>query len=200
MLNPTLVAAISTDYAGLVALFTRKLGDRALAEDLVNQAYVESLPKLAADRIADPSRFSGFVYRVAFNLLRNHRRRMDNRSDMRASSLTLENLAGDGSPVEQLFRDGIVQQVRRVVMELPIARDRDIVRRYYLEEQSKNVICRELGLTPGHFDKVVFRARKRMKQLLVEGGVEYIDRVEKAPRQRPAYIAPAAQLQPSLDC
>jgi RNA polymerase sigma-70 factor, ECF subfamily len=175
MLNPTLAATISADYAGLISLFARKLGDRALAEDLVNQAFVESLDKLAQQQIADPGRFSGFVYGVAFNLLRNHRRRMDNRRDNRASSMVLDNLPSNASLFDQLLEESIAATTRRMVTELPIARDREVVRRFYLEEHGKAEICVDLGLSPLHFDKIVFRARRRLRRLLEAHGIESHD-------------------------
>jgi RNA polymerase sigma-70 factor, ECF subfamily len=172
MLNPTLAATISADYAGLISLFARKLGDRALAEDLVNQAFVESLDKLAQQQIADPGRFSGFVYGVAFNLLRNHRRRMDNRRENRASSIVLDNLPSNASLFDQLLDENMALAVRRIVTELPIARDREVVRRFYFEEQAKAIICTDLGLSPLHFDKIIFRARRRMRRLLEAHGID----------------------------
>jgi RNA polymerase sigma-70 factor, ECF subfamily len=175
MLNPTLAATISADYAGLIALFARKLGDRALAEDIVNQAFVESLDKLAQQQIADPGRFSGFVYGVAFNLLRNHRRRMDNRRENRASSIVLDNLVSDASLFDQFLDDSMAAAIRRIVAELPIARDREVVRRFYLEEHTKAAICAELGLSPLHFDKIVFRARRRMRRLMEAHGIDVRD-------------------------
>jgi RNA polymerase sigma-70 factor, ECF subfamily len=175
MLNPTLAATISADYAGLISLFARKLGDRELAEDLVNQAFVESLDKLAQQQIADPGRFSGFVYGVAFNLLRNHRRRMDNRRDNRASSIVLDNLPSNASLFDQLVDESIAAATRRLVTELPIARDREVVRRFYLEEQGKVEICKDLGLSALHFDKIVFRARRRLRRLLEARGIESCD-------------------------
>lgn len=175
MLNPTLAATISADYAGLIALFARKLGDRALAEDLVNQAFVESLDKLAQQQIADPGRFSGFVYGVAFNLLRNHRRRMDNRRDTRASSLVLDNLPANSSLFDQLQDERMAHATRRIVTELPIARDREVVRRFYLEEHGKAEICADLGLSPLHFDKIVFRARRRLRRLFEAHGIDSRD-------------------------
>lgn len=182
MLNPPLIAEISADYAGLVSLFKRKLRDHELAEDLINQAFVESLDKLAAHQIADPSRFSGFVYGVAFNLLRNHRRRMDNRLDARATNIPLERLACDASPAEQHQQDSTAQQVRRIVEKLPVARDREVVRRFYLEEQCKDVICQDMGLSPLNFDSIVFKARRRMKRLLEASGFERGDFFSSASR------------------
>lgn len=175
MLNPTLATQIQADYAGLVALFAGRLRDRALAEDVVNQAFVESLQKLACGRIADPSRFSGFVYGVAFNLLRNHQRRMGNRPEMRASDFALINFAGAETPFDIHSRECTTARVRRALAQLPIARDREVIRRLYLEEQSKEVICRELGLSPLNFDRIVFRARRRMRVVLETSGLEYGD-------------------------
>src|SRR5260370_30737955 len=126
MQNATLEATIGSDYAGLISLLTRKLRDRELAEDLINEAFVESLGKLANGQIENPSRFSGFVYKVAFNLLRNHRRRMDNRCDVRADYIDIEQLTASTSPLEELCDDGTTHLMHLVVQELPVARDREI--------------------------------------------------------------------------
>ncbi|HEY5810286.1 MAG TPA: sigma-70 family RNA polymerase sigma factor [Povalibacter sp.] len=175
MLNLTLATQIKADYAGLVALFAGRLRDRALAEDVVNQAFVESLQKLASGRIADPGRFSGFVYGVAFNLLRNHRRRLGNRPEMRASDSALANYPSRETPFDVHSRECIAQHVRCALEQLPIARDREIIRRLYLEEQSKEAICQDLGLSTLNFDRIVFRARRRMRVVLEAAGVAYGD-------------------------
>jgi RNA polymerase sigma factor (sigma-70 family) len=175
MLNPTLVAAISADYAGLISLFARRLGDRSLAEDIVNQAFVESLQKLAQQRIADPTRLSGYVYRVAFNLLRNHRRLMANRPETRTSVAVLEGLATDTTPHELHTRNCIAQLVRRVIEDLPVRRDREVIRRFYLDEESKPDICRELHLSYLNFDRIAFRARRRLKALMEAQGLRSSD-------------------------
>lgn len=162
MLNASLMAIIAADYAGLIALFTNRLRDRELAQDLINEAFAESLCQLAEQRIADPSRFSGYVYRVAFNLLRNHRRRMDNRSDVRVSAAWLERLAVDAPSPEDCFEEQAGERIRQVVAELPVPRDRELIQRFYLHEQTKQEICRDLALAPAHFNKILFRARRRL--------------------------------------
>jgi RNA polymerase sigma-70 factor, ECF subfamily len=162
-------------YAGLISLFRRKVGNRELAEDLVNQAFVEALDKLAAHQIADPSRFSGFVYGVAFNLFRNHRRRMENRIGLRAANALLAGLACDASPSEQHHEDRVARQIRCIIEELPATCDKEVVRRFYLEEHCKSAICADMGLSPLRFDKILFRARRRLKVLLQAHGFERAD-------------------------
>lgn len=175
MEDPVLEAKISADYGRLVASFTHKAGDRALAEDIVNDALLASLQKLAMQQIADPTRFSGYVYGVAANLLRNHRRLMDNRPDLRADAAALDAVATATSPADEHFRDCVALQVRRLVDELPVARDRELIRRFYLQGQCKHAICRELGLTHLNFDRIAFRARRRMKALMNAHGLGSAD-------------------------
>jgi RNA polymerase sigma-70 factor, ECF subfamily len=170
-------ATICADYASLVAMLTRKLRDVSLAEDLVHEAFVESLDKLQRGRIADPSRFSGFVYAVALNLLRNHRRLMDNRVAAQAAEEALDSLCSDSSPFEQSSREVLGQQVRAAIEELPVARDRDALRTFYLMEQDKAAVSHRFGIEPHNLDKILFRARRRVRRRLLARGLDARDAV-----------------------
>ena len=44
-----------------------------------------------------------------------------------------------------------------------VERDKEILRRYFVFEQDKPLICQALDLTPDQFDKVLYRARNRLK-------------------------------------
>ena len=147
--------------------------NEAVAADLLNDAIATALEHLQADRIAQPEQIAGYVYQVAMNLLRNHRRKMDERSDNRVDSEALDSIAGESTDSVALAT--IAQHVRQLIVELPTDRDRLIVRRFYLDEEEKDVICRELQLAPLHFDKVIFRARQRMKALLEKRGLKRHD-------------------------
>jgi RNA polymerase sigma-70 factor (ECF subfamily) len=173
-LHPDVLTLITTEYGGLVALLHRKLRDEQLARDTLNQAIVTSLEHLQSGRISDPSLIAGYVFQVAMNHLRNHRRKMDERLDKRVDPEALDNVAteADDSAGD---RSKLAAQVRKVLEALPTARDREIVKRFYLDEEEKEPICRDLGLSPLHFDKVVFRARQRMRKLLEESGFRKTD-------------------------
>ena len=49
---------------------------------------------------------------------------------------------------------------------MKVERDRDILVSYYAKEEEKGSICERLDLTPANFDRVLFRARSRLKQLI----------------------------------
>jgi len=165
---------IESQYAGLVRLLHRKLRDEQLARDTLNQAIVTSLEHLNAGRISDASQIAGYVFQVAMNHLRNHRRKMDERGDRRVDPEALEHVAAEVDYAAS-DRGKLAAQVRRVLEALPTPRDREIVTRFYLDEEAKEPICRDLGLSPLHFDKVIFRARQRMRKLLEESGFEKAD-------------------------
>jgi DNA-directed RNA polymerase specialized sigma24 family protein len=50
--------------------------------------------------------------------------------------------------------------------ELPTQRDRMVLVRFYLDGVDKQQLCRELGLSPKHFDRVLMRARTRLRSII----------------------------------
>jgi hypothetical protein len=42
--------------------------------------------------------------------------------------------------------------------------------RYYLDDESKEEICAALGLSDEHFNRVIFRAKNRFRELLERRG------------------------------
>lgn len=65
----------------------------------------------------------------------------------------------------------LASRVQQLLGELDTARDRELLYRFYVAEDEKTVICRDLGLTSLHFNRVPFRARQRFKELLERSGV-----------------------------
>jgi RNA polymerase sigma-70 factor (ECF subfamily) len=58
-----------------------------------------------------------------------------------------------------------------VIASMGTPRDRLILTRFYLEEEDKDSICRDLSLDALQFDKVLHRARGRLKSLLEAQGL-----------------------------
>jgi RNA polymerase sigma-70 factor, ECF subfamily len=165
---------IRQHYAGLHALLQRRIGDPGVAADMLNEAVATAITHTQQGRIAQPERLAGYVFRVAMNLYRNYAREFDNRSELRAGPKDLQEIPSNGASVDAL-EPRVMREVRSIVLSLPTARDREIVTRFYLDEEDKDDICQSLGLTPLHFDKVIFRARQRLKALLEERGFHKTD-------------------------
>lgn len=157
------------DYPGLRALILRRVRDPEVAADILQDAAVTTLEKLRNGQIAHPENIGGYLYRVAINHLRNHRRK--DRSAL-CDTAPIDELADvDTDPEwEKVGRPQWAEAARRVLDEMPVARDRDLLMRFYLHDEDKGEICRELHLSEEHFNRVIFRARNRFRELLEHRG------------------------------
>lgn len=160
---------MASEYPGLQMLLVRRLRDPELAGDLLNEAVCVAWEKNRAGQIANPQQIAGYVYQVALNLLRNHRRSVGDRADRRADSRTLDDLTG--APEPETIDPGLVQKVLRIVRDLQPLRDRVLIVRFYLDEDDSETLCAELGMTSAQFTKVLHRARRRLRELLESQGI-----------------------------
>lgn len=55
--------------------------------------------------------------------------------------------------------------------ELSVPRDRELLRRFYLLEHDRDQVCAALGIDPGHFHRVIHRARQRFGEILARHGL-----------------------------
>jgi RNA polymerase sigma-70 factor (ECF subfamily) len=162
------------DFPGLRALILRRVRDPEVAADILQDAAVTTLEKLRSGQISHPENMGGYLYRVALNHLRNHRRK--DRTSV-SDSLGLDELPDPDADTdwESIGRPQWAAAARRTLDEMPVARDREVLRRFYLGDEDKDQICRELQLSEEHFNRVIFRARNRFRELLERRGLWKID-------------------------
>jgi RNA polymerase sigma-70 factor, ECF subfamily len=166
---------IKQHYTGLYTLLKRRIRDGNVAQEILNEAVATAIAHSRAGRISDQTRLAGYVYRVALNLYRNHRREYANRPGMHAPVEDIDQLPAQRRTEQAAMDRSLVRQVASIVAALPTARDREIVKRFYLDEEEKTEICRSLGLSPLHFDRVIFRARQRLRVLMEAKGLDKSD-------------------------
>ena len=163
------LTSVYRDYPGLRALILRHVGDAEVAKDILQDAAVTTLEKLRSGEIAHPQNLGGYLYRVALNHLRNYRRK--DRSALSSADALNELRSAEQDPEwERVGRPAWAAAARRLLAELPSSRDRDLLTRFYLNDEEKGQICRELQLSEEHFNRVIFRARNRFRELLEERG------------------------------
>jgi RNA polymerase sigma-70 factor (ECF subfamily) len=152
----------------------RRVHDPQVAADILQDAAVTTLEKLRAGEIAQPGNIGGFLYRVALNHLRNYRRK--DRTGV-SSSAELESVPDrdEASDIAEIDRTRWAHAARRILDELPTARDRELLIRFYLNDQTKAEICAALALSEEHFNRVIFRARNRLRALLERRGFNKLD-------------------------
>jgi RNA polymerase sigma-70 factor, ECF subfamily len=152
----------------------RRVRDPEAAADILQDAAVTTLEKLRSGEIARPENLGGYLYRVALNHLRNHRRK--DRSAV-SSAEALDELPSSENEDDwgNLGGRQWATAARRMLEEMPVARDRDILVRFYLDDEDKDSICRELQLSEDHFNRVIFRARNRFREFIEHRGFRKAD-------------------------
>lgn len=149
--------------------YARRLGCAPdLADDLHQETFRVALERLRGRGIDDPEALPGFLRGIARNQLLNLRRKVARRrTDADDAAITAVEDPGEGQ-LHRLLQNEAAGLVRRLLADLEPPRDREILYRFYIAEDRKEAICKDYELSSLHFNRVLYRARGRFRQL-VEG-------------------------------
>jgi len=148
----------------LVSFMMKYTGELSRAEDLSQETLLIVIKKLRANGINDPERLSAYIYATAKYVYIGWLRKKDNQVELFDD---MDQLANQCTEVEHAYmQEEAAQQVQRSIQGLSVDRDRDILQRHYLLEQSKDEICAALTLSIPHYDRVISRARGRLRDSL----------------------------------
>jgi len=150
---------------GVLAIITRAGCPRWMIEDVCQDALRMTIEKVRRGDVRDPDRLSGFIASLARNLVIEHFRGVVMRDSRPLLDAPGASSMESASQLQRLLEEEQAQLVRKVLAEMSSERDRQILYRYYLAEEDKERICADLGLTSVHFNRVVFRARERFRDL-----------------------------------
>ena len=153
---------------GISIIINRIVQTHAIHEDICQETFRITLEKMRREEIREPQRISGFICGVARNLAIEHVRKLRKSTNLEEIG-TAEQIP-DPTPdqFEQLWRKERSAIVRQVINELKVKRDREIIYRYFIAEEDKDQICADLGLPRDQFNRVIFRALKRYKELYIK--------------------------------
>jgi RNA polymerase sigma-70 factor (ECF subfamily) len=156
---------------GLAYVLRRRTSDRELAEDLAQETFRIAIERLrGGGKIDKPEALAAFLYGTGRNLVIAHQRKELRRHTL-PDSEAVERVADEArGPYDDVAEEQDAALVRRLLDEMTVARDREILRRVYVQDQDKDEICRELGLDSLHFNRVLHRARQRFGELLKRAG------------------------------
>ena len=151
---------------GLLMLLRKRSNDPGDAEDFHQEAFRLVIERLRARELAKPEKLARFIRNTAINVLigsyRKHARR-NTTSDMDSILRSADPAPGIIDRISSERRQALV---RELLHELPVERDSEVLRRFYLTADDKAVICADLGLSATHFDRVLYRAKQRFRELV----------------------------------
>jgi RNA polymerase sigma-70 factor, ECF subfamily len=158
--------------AQLVARFGRGIrvvirhasSDPTVAEDLFQETFRVGLERIRAGALRDHAQVAAFLAGLARTLATEHFRRL-RRAPQEDVSVLERMAAPGGTSLDAVARREEADQVTTTLDSLPTDRDREVLRRFYLTMEDKDRICDDLGLTRLQFNRVLYRARERFREL-----------------------------------
>ncbi len=156
---------------GLQVILAQLTRDPALAQDIYQETLALVLTKLRAGELREPKALPGFIRSVARNLLIANRRKEarytqgDQDQEVLPETHAPSGSSEDPPQLQQLLASEEAERVRQLLGELRFERDRVILVRYYLTGDSRDDICRDLDVDPGLFNRALYRARQRLREL-----------------------------------
>lgn len=180
MLTYQVAAAQTGDTAAFRAIVSRFeayahsrayaiLGDAHLAEDAVQEAFLEACLKL--HQLREPAAFPGWFRRIVFKhcdrLTRGKRVRTVSMETVReAVEAQSMDEAPDSTPQDTLLDSGISPDMLLAALETLPTHERSLVERFYLEGIPQLDLANESGLPLTTIKKRLYSARQRLKRQL----------------------------------
>lgn len=141
--------------------------NRWWAEDVHQETFAIVLRRLRGRGLQDPAALAQFVRRTARNVLMAMNRKRRLRAETEIEGAMIEEFV-DPEPGQlmRVMREEQSDLVRRTIAGMRPVRYRQLLLRFYLHEEEKERICADLGLSSVHFNRVLFRARRRFLHAL----------------------------------
>lgn len=149
---------------GIRFYLCRQLGPQEL-DDKVHDTFVVVVQAIRRGELREPERLMGFVRTIVRRQVAAHIDKVvHNRREQAEFDSTVRVVDPRGNPEETAIFKQRIGLIRQVLGELS-ERDREILTRFYIDEQSQDQICSEMGLTETQFRLLKSRAKARFGEL-----------------------------------
>ena len=149
---------------GIRFYLCRQLGPQEL-DDKVHDTFVVVVQAIRRGELREPERLMGFVRTIVRRQVAAHIDRVvHNRREQAEFESGVRVADPRGNPEEAAIFRQRIGLIRQVLGELS-ERDREILTRFYIDEQSQDQICSEMGLTETQFRLLKSRAKARFGEL-----------------------------------
>ena len=143
----------------------RHLGPRDL-EDRIHDTFLIVVQAIRRGDLREPGRLLGFIRTVVRRQVATYiDQSVQDRRDQAELDVTVPRVEDHrASPEEKAIESQQARVVRTLLEELP-ERDREVLRRFYILEQSQEQICRDMQLTETQYRLMKSRAKNRLVEL-----------------------------------
>jgi RNA polymerase sigma-70 factor (ECF subfamily) len=157
-LSPAVVSALVGNHRDFLAFLQKRIGDRALAEDILQEAFVRGLHKLGT--LENEESATAWFYRILRNaVIDHHRRRTVLDSKLSSFAAELEQHVEPAGDV----RGAVCQCVGQLAGTLK-PEYADALRRIEVDGVAVKDYAAELGITSNNAAVRVFRAREALRK------------------------------------
>lgn len=158
----------------LVSLYWRRLffilrsrcQDPELAADLTQDTFLTVIRAARNGSIDNPKALGAYIKSTGISLLITHYRKEQRRKTEADENIDQVFADVRSDLHQQLSTEQLVAIVRQLMAEMTSERDKQLLIQYFVQGCDKTQICEQFDLPPAHFDRVLFRARQRLKQML----------------------------------
>jgi RNA polymerase sigma-70 factor (ECF subfamily) len=158
--------ALYRNFASGARLFLqRRLGTQDV-EDLVHDLFVIVVETIRRGDLREPERLMGFVRTVLHRQMRLGISRMVHKRETSIDLDSMPDLTAAEPTPEQLAAANQKAAVMKHVLRKMSARDREVLTRFYLHDESPVQIRSEMGLTETQFNLLKSRAKARLTELV----------------------------------
>jgi RNA polymerase sigma factor (sigma-70 family) len=173
---PSLIAKIQADDAGgmeeLYEVFSRgvrfflwrQLGKQDL-EDTVHDTFLAVTEAIRRGEVREPERLMGFVWTVVRRHLATQIERTVHLRNQRADINGEMHIPDRGADPEWTAMVRQRQTMAHCLLREVSGRDREVLIRFYLKEETQEQICEDMKLTPTQFRLLKSRAKQRLETL-----------------------------------
>ena len=149
---------------GIRFYLCRQLGPQEL-DDKIHDTFLVVVQAIRRGELREPQRLMGFVRTIVRRQVAAHiDKAVQTRRDYMEMDATVRVPDPRGNPEERAIYRQQEEMVRRILAELS-ERDREILTRFYLREQSQGSICTEMDLSETQFRLLKSRAKARFGEL-----------------------------------
>lgn len=126
----------------IYAYILTRVHDQDLAEDLFQDAFIKVIKTLKKGKYNEEGKFLPWVLRIAHNLIIDHFRRNKRMPMMETTEDfdIFDVIADSGLSAEnQIIKDQIIQDVRKLIQKLPPEQKEVLIMRHYAEMSFKDI-------------------------------------------------------------